>query len=126
LDLQSHRVFIAQSFQDGKKRGREENSRPDIFLDSIRWIGLEASTISAATATAATTAVSATATAATRVLSRTSFVDRQRTAIMFGVVEIVDRVLRVLSILHFDESETLAPAGIAILDHLSAPHSTKL
>jgi hypothetical protein len=86
---------------------------------------LEATTISAATATTTISASTAPAPAA-RVLARTSFVDGQRATIMLGVVEIVDRVLCVLGIFHFDKSKTFAATGVAILDHLGAANRPKL
>jgi hypothetical protein len=79
-----------------------------------------ASTTTTATVAAATT--TATAATSTAFFAGTGFVDGQRPTAMFLAVEGVDCVLGFFIGRHLDESESLAAAGIAIIDDLRRNH----
>jgi hypothetical protein len=84
------------------------------------------STAAAATATAAATTTPAAATTASAALfARTSFVDREDASVEFLRAQLLDRFASGVVIAHLNEPETLAPAGVAIHDHLRAPHGAE-
>jgi len=74
----------------------------------------------AAVTAAATTAVTATATSTAALFAGTSFVDSQAAAFDLFQVEGLDRCLSLVALGHFDESEALAAAGVAVLNDLCA------
>jgi hypothetical protein len=78
-----------------------------------------AATEAAATAAAATEAATPTATSAAATLfARTRFVDGQRPAIVLLPIERSHRRRRLFVGPHFYESESLAPAGVPVIDDL--------
>jgi hypothetical protein len=84
---------------------------------------------SAATTTTVTTAASTATAAATTtatIFARTGFVHGQCTAVVLGAVDALDRRLGFCVAAHFHESEALAAARVAIVDHLGALHRPKL
>jgi hypothetical protein len=81
----------------------------------------------AAATTAATVAASATAaTAATAIFARAGFVHGQGASAVLLAVEPRDRRLGFFVAAHFDESETFASTGVAIVDDLGRHHLAKL
>jgi hypothetical protein len=83
-----------------------------------------------ATATAAASAATAVATTAatttTAIFTRTGFVYSQPATIELPFVKPVDCGLSLSVVVHFDETEALAPASRTILDHLRALHGAEL
>jgi hypothetical protein len=81
----------------------------------------------AVTATSTASSVSTTTTtAATSLFARLGFVDGQRTTVVIFLVQATDRFIGGIVIPHFNEAETLAAAGVTILNDLSTPHLTEL
>jgi hypothetical protein len=87
-----------------------------------------ATTAAAATPTTAAAAESTSAAAATAatLFTRTSLVDRQRPTAVLLAIERGNRRVRLGIARHFDESETFAPARLAIVDDLRARDLTML
>src|SRR5262249_17503224 len=76
------------------------------------------------TSTAPSAAI-ATAAPARTLFARTRFIHGQRAAAVLLFVQTIDRCLRFLVGPHLYESKTLALAGLAIHDHLSADHGAE-
>jgi hypothetical protein len=76
-----------------------------------------------ATATA-TSAVTAT-TSAARLLGA-SLIDRQRPAVLFAIIQTLDRLTGRVVVAHFDETKPFAATGVAILNDFCASHVTVL
>jgi hypothetical protein len=76
---------------------------------------------------AATAAVPAapTAAAAAALFAGPGFVDRQRAAIDFFLVQAGDRCLSLAIIRHFDKTEALAATGVPVHDNLGALNAAK-
>ena len=87
-------------------------------------VSTSASAAAATTATAATaaTTVSATTSASATLFAGTGFVDSQRTPVVILLVQTTDRLVGGIIIRHFDETETLAPTGVPVLNDLSTLH----
>jgi hypothetical protein len=77
-------------------------------------------TAATATTPAATTVATASTTATATVFLGLGFVDGEGATVMLLPVEGCNGGLRFFITAHFHESETLAPTGIPVLDHLSA------
>jgi hypothetical protein len=73
-----------------------------------------------AAATAATAAVTTT-TSAARLLGA-SLVDRQRPAVLFAIIQTLDRLTGRVVIAHFNETKPFAAAGVAILNDFRTSH----
>jgi hypothetical protein len=90
---------------------------------------LSAATTTAATITTATTAAATTAAvtaAATPArLFRSGFVDGHGATIVLLIVHGFNRFASGVVIAHFDEAESFAATGIAVLDDFRAPHGSK-
>ena len=96
------------------------------FLFHQQRLGLMLASAVAATSTTASS-VSATTTAAaaattTALFARLGFVNGQRATAVILLVQATDRFVGGIVIPHLDETETLAAAGITVLDDLSTPH----
>ena len=90
---------------------------------SAAAVSTSASAAAATTATAATAAtVSATTSASATLFAGTGFVDSQRTPVVILLVQTTDRLVGGIIIRHFDETETLAPTGVPVLNDLSTLH----
>ena len=96
---------------DTKKAGGA--SAPPAFHDAVRIL------LSAAVAAAPCTATTVAATTAT-LLARFGLVDGQGAAIAIFFVQLCHGGARRVVVRHLDETEALAPACVAILDHLPA------
>jgi hypothetical protein len=107
----------------------------------VGMTGLVPATTAAATAAAATTTVAAAATAAATttvtatspaaatarpLLTRTSFVDLQGSAVVVLVIECVYRGISIGIVFHFHKSESLAATRFTIHDHVGAADGPKL
>jgi hypothetical protein len=77
----------------------------------------ESAAATTTTASATVSATTATATAGT-ILARTGFIDGERPAAVVLTVQRCDRRLRFFVSSHFDETETLASTGVAIINDL--------
>ena len=84
-----------------------------------------AAATAAATSTVATTSA-ATASATTAFFAGASFVNGQRASAVILLVQAADRFVGGVVIPHFDESETLAPTCVPVLDDLSTLHRAEL
>jgi len=73
-------------------------------------------------------AIAATAAAAAETTLRLGarFVDRQRTAVQFASVQIIDRTLRFVGSAHFNKSKALGLTGFAIGDDADPFHRSEL
>ena len=90
-----------------------------------------ATTTTAARATTASSAATPTSTAATTTtagagLARSGFVDREATAVVFLLIEGVDRRPCFVVGAHLDEPEALAPTCVAVGDELRALYTAEL
>src|ERR1700674_3283978 len=87
---------------------------------------LRAIDVKLATTVAAPSTTTTAATTAWTILSRPSFVHRQWATVVLFFIEAFDRGPSRVIVRHFDESETLASARVAILNHLRAAHRAEL
>jgi hypothetical protein len=85
-----------------------------------------ASTTTTGATSAASSAAAVTTTAAAPVFARLGLVDRQSSTVVILIVEAVDRGLGLSLGVHLDEPETLAPAGVAVLNDLGALDGAEL
>ena len=81
-----------------------------------------ATATTAATAAAVAATSTTAATAAAPLFLRPGFVDGQGTSVVLFTAETSDGRLGLLISAHLDKRKTLAAAGVAIFDHLGAPH----
>src|SRR5688572_17229819 len=83
---------------------------------------LPASATAVSTATAAVTTSAAATTATTAVLARAGFVDDQVATVVFGAVELGDRVVGGIFGRHLDEAEAARTARLAIHNDICGVH----
>ena len=118
-------VPSAFDFQHGAGLQHKAGSLATAVAATSATTSAAVSTTSAAaaatTATAATT-VSATTSASATLFAGTGFVDSQRTPVVILLVQTTDRLVGGIIIRHFDETETLAPTGVPVLNDLSTLH----
>jgi hypothetical protein len=81
---------------------------------------ITASAATTAATTVATTSTATTTAAASAGFAWASFVHGEGATVVLTTIDASDRRLRFLVILHLDETEAFAPAGVAIHDHFGA------
>jgi hypothetical protein len=118
-------AFQVDADQGGSRRSVTAASATTVTAATTTSAVATTTASASAAASAAATTV-ATTTASATILPRPGFVNCKAATIELPFVKPINRCLCLSIVVHFDESEALAPARRTILDHLRTLHGAKL